>query len=111
LEIIAGKEKPSISVLLKNIPILLQAILAASSRIKTLVARFRQNLHIDPSGQHFGRTEMVLGLLSKAKRKPGLAVQHLTEAHRITVQFGPSPMLTKIDAALAELQAIGGTQW
>jgi class 3 adenylate cyclase len=110
LEIIAGKEKPSISVLLKNIPILLQASLVASSRIKTLVAQFRENPHFDPSGQHFGRMEMVLGLLAKAKRKRGLAVQHLTEAHRITVQFGASPMLTKIDAALAELHAVGGAQ-
>src|SRR5262249_38739575 len=43
LEIIAGKEKPSMAVLFKNIPILLQAILTASSRVKTLVARFREN--------------------------------------------------------------------
>jgi len=46
---------------------------------------------------------MILGLLYKAKKKRALAVQHLTEAKRITSQFGPTPMLAKIDAALAEL--------
>jgi len=46
---------------------------------------------------------MILGLLYKAKKKRVLAVQHLTEAKRITSQFGPTPMLARIDAALAEL--------
>ena len=46
---------------------------------------------------------MILGLLFKAKKKRTLTLQHLTEAKRITSQFGPSLKLTKIDAALAEL--------
>ena len=46
---------------------------------------------------------MILGLLYKAKKKRALALQHLTEAHRIISQFGQTPMLARIDAALAEL--------
>ena len=46
---------------------------------------------------------MILGLLYKAKKKRALAVQHLTEAQRIISQFGQTPMLARIDAALAEL--------
>ena len=46
---------------------------------------------------------MILGLLYEAKKKCTLALQHLTEAKRITSQFGPSLTLTKIVAALAEL--------
>jgi hypothetical protein len=46
---------------------------------------------------------MILGLLYKAKKKRPLAVQHLTEARRIISQFGPTPMLARIDAALAEV--------
>jgi hypothetical protein len=45
----------------------------------------------------------VLGLLYKAKKRRGLAVQHLTEAKRIISQFGQTPMLAKIEAALAEV--------
>ena len=68
-----------------------------------LVSQIRQNPQLDPNGHHIGRCEMVLGLLYKAKKKKALAVQHLTEARRISSQFGPSPMLTKIEAALAEV--------
>ena len=46
---------------------------------------------------------MGLGLLYKAKKKRALAVQHLTEAKRIESQFGPTPMLARIETALAEL--------
>ena len=46
---------------------------------------------------------MIMGLLYKAKKKRALAVQHLTEAKRIASQSGPTPMLAKIEAALAEL--------
>jgi hypothetical protein len=46
---------------------------------------------------------MILGLLYKAKKKKALAAGHLSEARRIVSAFGPSPMLTRIEAALAEL--------
>jgi hypothetical protein len=46
---------------------------------------------------------MIMGRLCKAKKKGALAVQHLTEAKRIASQFGPTPMLARIDAELAEL--------
>ena len=42
-------------------------------------------------------------LPSTARRAHSTAPQHLTEAKRITSQFGMSPMLTKIEAALAGL--------
>jgi hypothetical protein len=61
------------------------------------------NLRYDLNGYAIGRCEMTLGLLYKAKKKGALAVQHLTEARRIASQFGRTPMLTKIEAALAEL--------
>ena len=46
---------------------------------------------------------MILGLLYKAKRKRALALEHLNEAKRIFSQFGQTPILARIDAALAEL--------
>jgi len=78
-------------------------MLTAQRRISELVARIRQNPQLDPNGHHIGRCEMILGLLYKAKKNRTLAVQHLTDAKRIASQFGPTPMLAKIDAALAEV--------
>jgi hypothetical protein len=49
---------------------------------------------------------MILGLLYKIKRKDALAVQHLTEARRIISEFGPSPMLARIETALAEIRKV-----
>jgi hypothetical protein len=47
---------------------------------------------------------MILGLLYKTKKKDILAVQHLSEARRIFSEFGQSPMLARIETALAEIR-------
>jgi class 3 adenylate cyclase len=104
LQIIAGKEKPPLPILLKNLPILLKVRVTASARIRALMTRVIENPHFDPAGHHVGRAQMLLGLLYKAKKKRTLAVQHLTEARRILSQFGQTPMLARLDAALAELE-------
>jgi class 3 adenylate cyclase len=103
LEIIAGKEKPSAKVIARNALTLFVVMFTARRRISSLVEHVRQNPQFDPNGQHIGRCEMIMGLLYKAKKKRALAVQHLIEAKRIISQFGPTPMLARIDAALTEL--------
>jgi hypothetical protein len=75
----------------------------ASSRIRTLITRVLENPHFDPAGFHVGHAKMILGLLYKTKRKHALALQHLTEAKCILSQFGQTPILARVDAALAEL--------
>ena len=103
LEIIAGTEKPPAKVLARNLVTLAVIMLTARKRILSLVNRVRQNPRFDPNGHFIGRCEMIMGLLYKAKKNPALALQHLTEAKRIISRFGPTPMLAKIDAALAEV--------
>jgi hypothetical protein len=46
---------------------------------------------------------MILGLLDKAQRRNSSALQHLTEARRIFSQFGQTPVLARVETALAEL--------
>jgi class 3 adenylate cyclase len=103
LEIISGKEKAPTRVLARNILTLMVVTFTAHKRICALVEKVRQNTQFDPNGHFIGRCEMILGLLYKAKKKRALAVQHLTEAKRIASQFGRTPMLAKIEAALAEV--------
>ena len=104
LQIIAGNEKLPFLILLKNLPILMMVMVTAPSRIRALMMRVLENPSFDPQGHHVGRAQMILGLLYKGKKKRALALQHLTESHRIISQFGQSPMLARIDAALAELR-------
>ncbi len=103
LEIIAGTEKPPAKVLARNIMTIGAVLFTAQTRISSLVERVRKNPQFDPNGHYIGRCELILGLLYKAKKKRALAVQHLTEAKRIISQFGPTPTLARIEAALAEL--------
>jgi hypothetical protein len=81
----------------------LKVMATASSRIRTLMSRVLQNPHFDPAGHHVAHRKMILGLLYKAKKKRALALEHLTEARRIFSQFGQTPILARVDAALAEL--------
>jgi class 3 adenylate cyclase len=103
LQMIVGNERPPFLVLLKNLPIILIIMARGVTRIRALVARVAQNPRFDPDGLHIGRCQMILGLLYKAKKKRPQALEHLYEARRIASQFGPSPILSRIEAALAEI--------
>ena len=103
LQIIERNETPPLSLLLKNLPIILTVMVTGFSRICALTTRVSANPHFHPEGHHAGRTQMILGLLYKLKRKRAPALEHLTEARRILSQFGQTPMLTRIEVALTEL--------
>jgi class 3 adenylate cyclase len=103
LEIMFPKERPSFNLLLHNILILSKILFIGRSSIEALISQVRSNPQFDRKGHHIGRAEMILGLLYKGKRKRALAAQHLIEAKRIFCQFGRTPVLARVDAALAEL--------
>jgi hypothetical protein len=105
LQMMAGNEKPPpLPILLRNLPTILRVMMTAHSRIPDLLKRAMANPHFDPSGHHIGRAQMILGLFYKVKKKRTLALQHLTEAKRILSQFGQTPILARVDTALAELE-------
>jgi hypothetical protein len=56
-----------------------------------------------PAARIHARAKMILGLLYKAKKRRALAIEHLTEATRIFSQFGQTPILARVEAAIAEL--------
>jgi hypothetical protein len=103
LQIIGGNEKLPFMLLLRNLSVLVKLTATASSRIHVLMALVLENPRFDPAGHHVGRAQMILGLLYKIKRKRALAIQHLTEAKRILSPFGQTPILVRVETALAEL--------
>ena len=103
LEILSGEGDASMGVLFRNIRSLSKVMLFGPKLIPQLVEKARANPMFDPDGHHIGRAEMILGRLYKIKKKNDLARKHLTEAQRIVAPTGPSPMLTRIEDALAEL--------
>ena len=103
LQIIAGNEKLPLTDLIEESANTSEGDATAPSRIRALMSSMLENPHFDPEGHHAGRAQMILGLLYKTKKKRALAVQHLTEAKRILSQFGQTPILARVETALAEL--------
>jgi hypothetical protein len=103
LEVMFPKDRPSLSLLLKNVPFLIKILFTGRSSIESLVSEVKSNPQFDADGHHIGRAAMILGLLYKGKKKRALAIQHLTESKRILSQFGQTPILARVQAALTEL--------
>ncbi len=103
LQIIGGDEKVPLVTVVRNLPILLAVMATASSRIPALMAHVLENPRFHADGHFVGRVHLILGLLHKAKHKRAQAQEHLTEARRILSHFSETPMLTRVDAALAGL--------
>ena len=61
LEIISGKEKAPLLVLLRNAPTLIAVMLTAQRRICALAEQARQNPQFDPNGFHIARVRDNLG--------------------------------------------------
>jgi hypothetical protein len=101
--IVAGSDKLPLTMLLRNLPVLLKAMATAPSRLRDLTDRVLDNPHFDPAGHHAGHAKLLFGLLCKAKKRRALALQQLTEAKRILSQFGQTPILMRVETALAEL--------
>ncbi|WP_406645581.1 AAA family ATPase [Aliisedimentitalea scapharcae] len=105
LEILSGEGGASLGVLMRNISALTGVFLFGGKRIIELIEHVRANPQFDPAGHYIARSELILGLLYKIKKKKAQALQHLNEAKRIVEPAGKSPMLTRINVALAELNA------
>ena len=103
LQILLRSEKVPFSTLVRNLPILIKTMVAGAGSIRSLTTRVLSNPHFDPAGHHVGRVQMILGLLYKAQKKRALAKQHLNEARNILSQFGKTPILARVETALAEL--------
>lgn len=104
LQIIGGNGKLPLPVFLRNLPILLKVMMTASSRIRSTIAVIAKKPLADHSGYHHGHAQLILGLLYKIRKKRALALEHLTEAKRVLSKIGQTPILARVDAALAELE-------
>jgi len=101
LAVLSGEGGASLGVLLRNGGALTKVFLQGPRRIIALIDQVRSSPQLDPNGHNIGRAEMVLGLLYKAKKNQPLAERHLSEARRIIGASGSSPLLTRIETALA----------
>jgi class 3 adenylate cyclase len=105
LEIIEGNEKPSFAILVRNLPTLVWVKILGPSRVRATMNRVLPLYvkHFGPDSFYVASCEMIEGLLDRTQHKREPALKHLTEAKRILSQLGPTPLLARIETALAEL--------
>jgi class 3 adenylate cyclase/tetratricopeptide (TPR) repeat protein len=103
LEVMFSKNRPKLKVLWSNAFVIIKILLTGSFAIQALISEVRDSPRFDTNGHHIGRAQMILGLLYKAKKKRVLAIEHLSDAKRILSQFGRTPILARVETALAEL--------
>ena len=103
LAILTGEGGGSIGVLLRNLRSIVGVLLFGEKKLIAMIEQIRQNPQFDARGHYIARCDMIMGLLYKARKKKQLAVEHLTKARVIVETAGQSPMLMRIDGALAEL--------
>ncbi len=103
LAILTGEGGASLAVFFKNFRAIIWVMLFGEKRLVAMVDQIRKNPQFDDQGHYLARCDMIMGLLYKAKKKKQLALKHLTRAQVVVETAGPSPMLTRINDALAEL--------
>ena len=106
LAIISGEGDTTLGVLLRNFGALVGVIMFGERRILALIEKIRSNPQFHPEGHFIGRTELILGLLYKARKKNGLAAKHLGQARLIIQSAGSSSLLTRIEKALVEVTSV-----
>lgn len=104
LQILSGEGGASLGVLMRNFGTLAGVMLSGERRILGLIERVRGNPHWDADGYYHARCDMILGLLNKQKKRRPQAIAQLTRAREVIARIGASPMLTRIELALAELK-------
>ncbi len=103
LAILTGEGGASAGVFLRNFRSILWVMFFGEKKLVAMLDEVRSNPQFDDKGHYIARCDMILGLLYKARKKKQLAVQHLSKARVIVETAGQSPMLSRIDTALAEL--------
>ena len=114
LQIIAEMKNCRYSTLLKNMPILLKVMVTASSRIRALMTRVLENPHFDPEGHYCRPRANDPRPALTSEEKTTLAVQHLTEAKRISPNSdkhqysrGSTRLLRKWDNKIGHVRVVG----
>jgi hypothetical protein len=104
LELLSGKEKPSMGVLVRNFGFLVRTLPFAAQMAFDLLSQAWANEQIDKSTGMAARISFGMGLACKLRKRAGEARMHLERAREIALPLRMPVLLTKIEAALAELR-------
>jgi hypothetical protein len=103
LELLTGKEKPQIRVLLPNLVFLIRTLPFAAQMALRLLSQASANQQFGKSTAMAARISFGIGLIYKIRKRGKEARVHFEHAREIAEPLNAAALLAKIDAALAEL--------
>ena len=103
LEMLTSRARPPISAIVKNLGMIFRVKFSGVRRTEALLEQASRAPHLHECGSTRARINMDFGLLRKLQKKPDLARQFLEKARAPAEAHGATLLVTKIDAALAEL--------
>lgn len=103
LEMSTRRAAPSLCVLLSNLGVIPRVKLSGARRVEALLEQAGRAPHLDERGTIRAGIDTGTGLLRKISKEPELARQFLEKARARAELQGATRVVTKIDAALAEL--------
>ena len=92
IDVFEGREKPSLGVILRNLPCLVMLKLTGLREIDGMMDTVRANPQFNSEGFHHAKINMVLGLRWMLGRRADRAKRYLNEARRLALPFGPTPL-------------------
>jgi hypothetical protein len=103
LQLLTGKEKPGIRVLLPNLVFLIRTLPFAAQMALRLLSQASANQQFGKSTTMAARISFGIGLVCKIKKRGKEARVHFDQARKIAEPLQAAALLMKIDTALAEL--------
>jgi class 3 adenylate cyclase len=103
LAFLAPKQKLPLSVVLRNLPFLIRTIPTARRRALELLMQARNNPSFAGTTYFRARIDADLGTLHKLAKRRAEARLYFMQARPVAESLGVTGLLSKIDAALAEL--------
>jgi hypothetical protein len=103
LQLLTGKEKPGIRVLLPNLFFLIRTLPFAAQTALRLLSQASANQQFGKSTAMAARISFGIGLSCKIKKRAKEARVHFEHAREIAASLKAIALLAKIDTALAEL--------
>ena len=104
LELLTGKEKPSIGVLMRNLAFLIRTVPFAAQRALELLSQASASEQIGKATEFSARINFDMGVACKLKKRHSEARMYFERAREIAEPLNAATLLTKINTALAELQ-------
>lgn len=103
IQILSGKEKPTLGVLLRNLSTIVSVLIFGANRARALLKEAAEVTMLSERGVHIARINYDLGVLAAISKRREEARRHFAQARAGAENQGANKLLQRIDAALAQL--------